>query len=200
MLMKSQTKAFLISVLSLFLFIASCGGGGVSEGFTREINEFETAWNNTTTSLIGIIDSVKTTNDQWVIMNSEMKIPDTLVEKIGDSKSKILDSVKLVCSSQNQGCTSILKELETFQLGWNKETKSFEEWKDKVLKGEIDIETAKNDLKIYKSKLTDAGNKSTESYNKLSDLKVACAGNCGQYASMLQKFSLEEAEPEKRGR
>jgi hypothetical protein len=190
--------------LSCFAFLSlmfnSCGGGGVSEEFTKEINEFETAWINTGISFSGIMDSVKTTNESWIAMHSEMKVPDTLVERLDSDKSKKLDSIKAICSSQNESCAAILKGLEEYKTGWDKETSAFAEWKDKVLKGEIDIETAKKDLLLYKTKLTQAGDKSTEAYNKLSELKIACSGTCGLFDQMVTSLATEEPEPKRRGR
>lgn len=195
-----KTASIIILALTSGMYLSSCGGGGVSEEFTKEINEFETAWTNTGTSFMGIVDSVKTTKAQWDVMATEMKVPDTLVERIGNDRMKVLDSVKTICGSQNESCAAILKGLEDYKLTWDNDTKAFGEWKDKVLKGEIDVETAKKDLAAYKTKLADAGTKSSDAYNKLSELKVACSGNCSQYNEMITKFSAEEPEPKKKGK
>jgi hypothetical protein len=197
--MKKVKVFFIGSALALLTF-SSCGGGGVSEEFTKEINEFETAWTNTGIAYEGIMDSVKTTNADWTSMHAEMKVPDTLIENLSEDRSKKLDSIKTICSTQNESCAAILKSLEEYKVNWDKETSAFAEWKDKVLKGEIDIETAKKDLVLYKTKLTEAGNKSTEAYNKLSELKVACSGTCGLYDQMVTALATEEPEPKKRGR
>lgn len=195
-----KINLFLIGLVCFSFMITSCGGGGVSEEFTREINEFETAWTNTGTSFSGIMDSVKAANTNCTTMQAEMKVPDTLVERMGSDDKVKLDSIKAICEKQNGSCTAILQDLEKYKLNWDKETNAFAEWKDKVLKGEIDIETAKKDLVMYKAKLTQAGDKSTEAYNKLSELKIACSGTCGSYTQLVTAIATKEPEPKPRRR
>jgi hypothetical protein len=190
-----------------FLFIGivlffSCGGGGVSEQFTKELNEFETAWNNTAASFTAVMDSVKTTNDAFTSCTGQMKVPDTLTEKLTGTDTQKLDSIKANCGKYAQGVTDIMNKLETYKTGWDKEAAAFAGWKDKVLKGSIDIETAKKDLKIYKEKLDETAKQSDEAYNGLTELKGKCDANCSLYDGTVKEIAgrVEEPKNHRRGR
>lgn len=188
-----------------FLFIGtilffSCGGGGVSEQFTRELNEFETAWNNTAASFNAVMDSVKTTNDGFNTCGEQMKVPDTLTERLTNQDTQKLDSIKSSCSKHVQGVAAIMAKLEKHKTGWDMETAAFAGWKDKVLKGSIDIETAKKDLKTYKTKLDETARQSDEAYAGLTELKGKCAVTCNTYDGMVKEIATRAEEPRRRSR
>ncbi|HYG51456.1 MAG TPA: hypothetical protein VD905_11160 [Flavobacteriales bacterium] len=186
-------------VVGVILFF-SCGGGGVSEQFTKELNEFETAWDNTAASFTAVMDSVRTVKQEWTGMESSMKVADTLTKKLTDEDMRRLDSLKANCKGHAESSDNVLKKMEAFKTGWDKETSAFKEWKDKVLKGLIDIETAKRDMKVYKGKLEEAAEQSDKAYDELTELKNKCQANCKAYDDAVLAIAQRPEENRRRGR
>ncbi len=183
-----------IFILPIVLLLYSCGGGGVPETFTKELNEFETAWTNTEMSFMGVLDSVSNAALKLNENNLIMTLPDSVSSKINPANKLVLDSIKNINAGNGQACNKIVEELTKFKTKWTNDSKNFEDWKSKVLKGEIDIETAKKDLAEYKSKLAKSANVSTKGYNRLIEVRESNYGNTIKFTQLLAKYSAEQED------
>lgn len=192
-----KTFQYFFLTLCLPVALVSCGGGGVSEDFTREINEVETAWNNASGSFTTAIDSVKQAKAGWENMSTNMVLPDSVKSTITPAYNNKLDSVKAICATHGQAYDGLLKDLETAQNTWNTDTKVFADWKDKVFKSEIDIETARKDLKTYQEKIKTTTGTTNEVNARLNTIRENCAVTCKAYESMVASAPKQE---EPRGR
>jgi chromosome segregation ATPase len=183
-------------VVLLTVSINSCGGGGVSDEFTKEINDFETAWNNAETSYTAIIDTVNAAKQKWTGCTAELVLPDSVKEDLNASRIKELDSIANVGKEQGAIYDQLTADMNAYKTTLDAQGKAFADWKAKVMKGEIDIETAKKDLKEYKAKIEEITNKSNEANNRLAEVRIACEGNCSSFEEKL-KAPLEEEKDEK---
>lgn len=190
---------FVGSLLGSALMI-SCGGGGVSDDFTREINDVHIAWKNTTGAIDASRDSVENAYRNWATMMLEMKVPDSLQSRLTPAYKAKLDSVYNVCEKQHASFDALKVELENSRLEWEKETRVFADWKDRVFKSEIDVETARKDLKHYQEEVktnTDISNRVNE---RLSQIRQHCLSNCMVYDSLLSNIPREDQAQRRRGR
>src|SRR5262245_35953948 len=110
--------------------LVSCGGGGVSDDFTREINDVQTAWKNTTGAINASHDSVENAYKGWATMMLGMKVPDSLQSRLTAQYKARIDSVYQICEKEHLSYDGLKLELETARLEWEKDTKVFADWKD----------------------------------------------------------------------
>ena len=165
------------------LFV-SCGGGGLSEDFKKEIAEFETAWGNAKNEVYALRDSVQATLTSWEGMKDEA-VPDTVWNKLDEPTKSALDSIEAVCGDHTANLEKLNKEITTYTETFEADGKAWGDWKVKVEKGEIDIETAKKDMKLYKEKITVINDWVKETNTKYMAIKSACDANCAGYGAIL---------------
>jgi hypothetical protein len=181
--MKKLNSIILASAAAIFI---ACGGGGLSEDFKKEIAEFETAWGTATNSVTAIHDSVQATITSWESMETCSAPDSTLAVLSAETKSQ-LDSIMLQCKDYSADIEKLHEEIEVYMGTWEADKKAFTDWKDKVEKGEIDVETAKKDMKLYKDKITLVNDWVKQTNEKFIAIKSSCETNCAGYGEVLSK-------------
>lgn len=176
----------------------SCGRGGLSDGFTREINEVETAWKNATGSFTASLDSVEQARKGWALMLQHMKVPDSIQSRLSPGYKAQLDSVQQICVKKGDAYDALMKDMETARTGWDQDSRVFADWKDKVFKSEIDIETARKDLKDYQQKVKSTTEISNTTASRLNEIRQHCSANCKVYDSLLLAAPKEELDQPRR--
>ena len=178
-------KKIYSSIAVLFLgTLVSCGGGGLSEDFKKEISEFETAWGNAKNEVSALKDSVQATVNSWDSMKDEA-VPDTLWNSLAEPTKHQLDSIENICKDYTTDLEKLNKDITLYTETFDADTKAWSDWKEKVEKGEIDIETAKKDMKVYKEKITVINDWVKQTNEKYIAIKTACESNCAGYGNIL---------------
>jgi len=194
--MTKCSSLFVSGLMVSLLF--SCSGGGLSDGFTREINEVETAWKNASGSFTASLDSVDQATKEWAAMTVNMQVPDSMQSRLTPEYKARLDSVKQICIKQGESYEMLHKEMETARNNWDQDSKVFASWKDKVFKSEIDIETARKDLKDYQAKVKSTTDISNKTASRLNQIRQNCEANHKIYDSLVTAIPKEEVEQPRR--
>lgn len=187
-------KLFTAAFVGSALFLFSCGGGGVPENFTKQINDTELAWKNASASLSTSIDSITATKASWTTMSAEMKVPDSLSAAVEPQTAKELDSLKGICTNQGASYDKLLTESSAYLTQVKSDESAFLAWKDKVIKGEIDVETAKKDLKMYSEKVGEISSRSGDIMSKITEIKKQCSDDCGKFSTIVQGLAQPKEE------
>lgn len=175
------------------LLLTACGSPGISESFSKEIKDFEMAWNNTVQSFKTVTDSIQSDSQLQVNPDSTLSISKDVKSGITDSVMHYLDSIKSTAKTVYGSFGKLAEEIEEQKLSFDKKTNEFNVWKDKVLNGEIDIETAKKDLVSYKEELKVHMEKNTELSDKYYQVRGDMNKQLSVYKSGVEKLNAEAA-------
>lgn len=164
-------------VLLFITFLTSCGG--VDKTLVNNINAFESQWQLLVSDLDKLETNLKSENVEAI---AECKSACSAVPtSIKDTKLKAyVDSLMEVCNSKDEERNSIFQKVADFKSQLSEQTKSFGEWKQKVIKGEVKLEEANRHLDELKTSLVDGKDFIETLKSTYAEINNSCKACCDE--------------------
>lgn len=189
-----KTKLFLIPTLALALLASSCKHGPDAETL-KAVTDFETnwtslgqqatAWSEDLTSSLAKCEECCKNNESISTEGMSMEM-----------KSKCEEATS-ACKNDKGQFEAMKAEWDGFQTSWGESTAAFGAWKEKLMKGEVDAETAKKQLEELNGKMAEAKTKLETWSTALASAKESCGKNmesCANIANMAKEEASKTAK------
>lgn len=172
-----KTKAIVAFVIAGTMALSSCTKK-VDEKTMAEINQFGTDWTalgEKATNWSNELSSTATQAKEFAAKQTEM-VNSLANSKDATLKTKVEEMAK-VANEDVSKLESMQNEWSTFKTTWDETTAQFNEWKDKVTKGEVTAEEAIKGIADFKTKMNDAQTKIDSWSNTYAEVKTSCEKN-----------------------
>ncbi|MBC8045172.1 MAG: hypothetical protein H7Y00_00090 [Fimbriimonadaceae bacterium] len=147
--------------------ITSCAKKGMSEEMKTRMEAFETNWKNTGDEMAAMeksmntrIDEMKKMHTDAMGMDHDMKHDDKKMDTKHDHSKMDMKEGDMhmdmaQCTAIDQRISDMKAKCDAATATWEADTKSYNEWKDKVKKGEVENEAIEIGLKSWEDKLAE---------------------------------------------
>ena len=172
--MKNIKYLFVILIVTLLM---SCGD--VDKTLVNNINTFESQWKTLVSDFDQLETNLKTESD--TIISECESTCSAVPATIKDAKLKAtIDSLMEICNTKDEERNSILQKVADYKTQLAEQTKSFGEWKEKVLKGEVKLEEANRHLDELKTSLMDGKDFIDTLKSTFSEINNNCKTCCNE--------------------
>lgn len=172
-----KTKAILAFVIAGAMSLSSCTKK-VDEKTMAEINQFGTDWTalgekatNWSTELTATATQAK----EFAAKQTEVATS-LATSKDAALKTKAEETAKVATEDATK-LEGMQNEWSTFKATWDETTAQYNEWKDKVTKGEVPAEEVVKGLADFKTKMSDAQAKVDTWSNAYAEVKTSYEKN-----------------------
>jgi chromosome segregation ATPase len=173
--MKNNT--ILAFVIAGAMSLSSCTKK-VDEKTVAEINQFGTEWTalgEKATNWSNELTATTTQAKEFAAKQTEMATT-MATSKDATMKSRTEEMAKAANDDATK-LETMQNEWSTFKATWDETTAQYNEWKDKVLKGEVTSEEAVNGLAEFRTKMSDASAKVDSWSTTYAEVKTSCEKN-----------------------
>lgn len=172
-----KTKAITAFIIAGALSFTACTKK-IDEKTMSEITQFGTEWTALGEQASTWSQQLSQTATQATEFSAKQAEMATSAAKIKDEavRNQIAEMSK-VSSDDAAKLNNMVSEYGTFKTTWDETTQQFNEWKDKVTKGEINAEDAMKGLADFKTKMSDAQAKFDSWNTAYAETKSSCDHN-----------------------
>jgi hypothetical protein len=190
----------LFSMLAGAALLVSCGGGGVSEEFKKELAAFETEWTEAGKAADAFGASLAEQDSMCKMDMANMTVPDSIKANATPEALASIDSLAAICMTQSSSMDEIKTTFDGFKAGWDKDSKDWADWKAKVEKGEVKEDEAKKKMEDWRKKLADAKTNIGDWTAALDATRSECSATCKAHMDMVAAIPATPAKPAKKGK
>ncbi|MBK8587197.1 MAG: hypothetical protein IPN88_18065 [Bacteroidetes bacterium] len=172
-----KTKAILAFVIAGALSFSACTKK-VDPKIVADVNQFGTDWTalgEKATNWSNELTATTTQAKEFVAKQTE-RMNSMTSPKDQAVKTQLAQSVQTATENATK-LEGMQNEFNTFKATWDETTQQFGQWKDKVMKGEINAEEAAKGLADFQTKMT-ASQAQVEGWNaQYAEIKTASEQN-----------------------